>query len=120
MTRSELPSRRAARTVRLAWQSLAGVDHHVLVTFGFDADWKIKEAFVASYRAESGIIGLTNDACIFYSRLLQHGDTLEELVAATMEDRPEGAATGKPASLIGAVARKAVEVQKEVDEEKKR
>ena len=114
MTRVQLSSRRPAVTVRVQWGFTGGPDHVLLVTFGFDGTHenlgKIREAFVASFRAESTFVALANDGCILYSRALQHGDTIGEL-ASTMS----GEGDGPPASVLGAIARTAVEVQNIVD-----
>lgn len=119
MTRDRLPDRRYGVTVKVEWGQLGGPDHAALVTYGFDGEpgrgGRIKEAFVASFKAVSPLIALVNDACILYSRALQHGDTLEELAATMVENRPEGSETGPPASMVGAVARAAVEVQRVCD-----
>lgn len=118
--RRKLSARRACVTVRVQWAPPGGKDHSILVTFGFDGEGpgfggKIKEVFVASFRANAGLVALVNDACIMYSRLLQHGDSLEQLAATMVEDRYEGEDSGPPASMLGAVARKAVELQKYYD-----
>ena len=118
MTRSALPDRRVAVTVRVVWND-GGPDHHLTITFGFDGTANnpghLKEAFVASFRAEGGIVALANDACILYSRCLQHGDGVQELANTMVENRKDGETTGAPASMMGAIARKAVEVQNDVN-----
>lgn len=119
--RQSLPPRRLSHTVKVKWTPLSEKDHNALVTYGCDDEGKIKEAFVASYRAESEIIAMTNDACILYSRSLQHGDTLEELARAMMQNTrtlETGEVQSRPASLIGAVALKALEVQREIDNDR--
>jgi hypothetical protein len=111
MARNELPPRRICVTTTVAWSSPAGPDQKLIVTYGLHMN-KVKEAFCAGFRAGTDICALANDACILFSRLLQYGDTLEELIRSMGENRQEGEKSGPPASLIGAIARKALEIEK--------
>lgn len=111
MTRTPLPPRRAAYTTVVLWKCIGGPDHKLIVTCGFDAEHVLREAFCAGFRADTSLCALANDACILLSRLLQHGERIEDLASALIEDRPEGAPSGPPASIIGAIARAGVEIQ---------
>jgi hypothetical protein len=110
--RKRLLDRRLAHTIKIKWNKTGGPDHKLLVTFGLDENKMIKEAFIAAFRADSSFSALVNDACILYSRLLQHGESVEELAATMGEDRNEGSRHGPPSSMLGAIARAAVEVQR--------
>ena len=115
MTLTTLSSRRSGATVKVRWGDTGGPDHVLLATFGYDLDRRVREVFVASFRAEGGIVAMANDACIFLSRCLQHGDAIAELAVACVENRGEGQPSGPPASMIGAIARAGVEVQRWLD-----
>ena len=114
MARKQLPERRTAITEPVVWNETGGPDHKLLATFGVDQG-HIREVFIASFRAETGLVALVNDACILLSRCLQHGDSLEDLVDSFHENRKEGDKFGPPASMLGAVARKALQVQRWMD-----
>lgn len=123
MTRERLTDRRPSITSKVRWEvstigkdgRLEVVDTKLLVTFGYDeATRTIREAFCAGFRAETGVVALMNDAMILYSRLLQRGETVEELARSMSENRLEGADVGPPASMMGAVLREAVRVQREL------
>jgi hypothetical protein len=110
--RTSLPDRRPGYTTKVAWSpTRGGPDHNLIVTFGFDADWCVREAFCASFRAEGGFVALANDACVVLSRLLQHGEDIQDISASMSENRQEGAAGGPPASILGAICRAGVRMQ---------
>lgn len=112
--RHVLPSRRQSMTTTVVWSpSPGGPGQKLVVTFGFDDAGQLREAFCASFRAGSSLVALANDACILLSRLLQHGDSINVVSRSLGENREEGAALGPPSSLVGAIARKAVEVSDE-------
>jgi hypothetical protein len=91
-----------------------GSVHTILATFGFDENKRLKEVFCASFKRDGSMVALANDACILLSRLLQHGDTIEVIVDSLGENRAEGETSGPPSSLIGAIARVAVSVQRDM------
>jgi len=109
--RIRLNTRHPSVTTKIAWRSGVAGDQHLIVTYGLDERGRIKEAFCASFRAAGDVIALANDARILFSRLLQHGDDLLSIAKSLGEDRVEGAASGPPSSLVGAIARKAVEIE---------
>lgn len=111
MTREQLKNKHHCITVQIQWTTGIGNDHKLIITYGFNEQHQIKEAFIAGMRIEATLNALANDACILYSRCLQHGDSVEEIAATMVENRREGEASGEPASIMGAIARKAVEVQ---------
>lgn len=111
MTRAQLNNRRVNVTANVAWHSPSGPDHKLIVTYGINPEGKIKEAFCAGFRASTDICALANDACILLSLLLQEGYALNVIAAKLGENRAEGATTGEPASLVGAIARKGVEIE---------
>lgn len=113
MTRQRLNTRRPNLTTEVAWRSPAGPDQKLIVTYGFDDDGKVREAFCAAFRATSDLVALANDACVMFSMLMQHGEELANVADAVGEDRPEGAASGPPSSLIGAIVRRALEIERE-------
>lgn len=114
MSRSTLPNRRASITANVAWTSPADVDTKLIATFGFDNDSHVREVFCAGFRRESDMCALMNDACILLSRLLQYGERLEDLALSMSENRREGERDGPPASMMGAIMRTAVEVERAV------
>jgi hypothetical protein len=97
----------------VAWQGSAGPDTKLIVTYGIE-DERIKEAFCAGFRAGTDICALANDACVMMSLLLQHGVSIEALADACGEDRQEGATTGKPSSLLGAITREGVRIERAI------
>lgn len=110
--RSKLEDRHYSVTTKIEWRRGEGPDHHLIITYGFNGKGRIKEAFCAAFRRDSDMVALANDACILLSRLLQFGDKLENIVPSLGEDRGEGQNAGPPSSLIGAIARKAIEIER--------
>lgn len=109
--RTKLPERRPCVTTHVAWNYPGFQDQKLIVTFGFGDNRKVREVFCASFRGYSEICAMANDACILLSRLLQHGEDIANIAAALSENRQEGAASGPPASMIGAICRAAAEMQ---------
>ena len=95
MSRTRLPDRRPAVTQRVVFTTNSGREINVIVSFGTDADDAGKEVFCDDLKVGSENQAIVMDACILLSRLLQHGETPQEL-ADTM---------CSPPSLIGAIAR---------------
>jgi hypothetical protein len=71
-----------------------GKEVHVLITVGFDEEGEPKEVFCASFKSGTTMNSIVMDACILFSRLLQHGDLPPDLLASMCQ----------PPSLIGAIA----------------
>lgn len=108
------PERRPGLTYEVAFAPPGHKDTKLIVTFGFWPDDegrpRIIEAFCASFRADSQVCSMANDAMIMLSHLLQRGESIEMLAAAMGEDTT----AGKPLSIVGAILRKAVEVDREL------
>lgn len=82
----------------------------VLVTVGFyeeghPREGKPCEVFCADFKAGTQLHGIIMDACVLMSRLLQHGETADELAAAF----------SKPPSLLGRIAQAVGEVSRAED-----
>ena len=108
MSRIKLPDRRLNQTLAVDVH-LDNKTHRILLTVGFDVvviagthgpvkHHYPREVFCADFKAGTSLHAFVTDACILYSRLLQHGDDPAEL--------RESMCT--PPSLIGQIA-KAVE-----------
>ena len=86
------------------------------VTFGI-VENKVRECFcsvVESTPNGTELHAIASDACIAISKLLRRGETLPELAASLGENRPEGALTGPPSSLLGAIVRAGLPLQTEL------
>lgn len=108
--RTKVPNRRLSMTGKIEH-----ADQHYLITYGFDNEGVIREVFCADPRVGSDIHALLTDGCILISLYLQTGGEIERLVTTLGENRPEKADRGPPSSLLGAIARGILEVQKVVD-----
>ena len=93
MTRTRLPDRRAAETVRLDYDGT-----QFTVTIGFYPDGHPGEVFTHGARSGSSMDALLADACVVVSCLIQHGVEPRELAASMGR-----LGNSKPASVIGAV-----------------
>lgn len=111
MVRTKLPSRRRAIT-----KPIVHNNEKFLITFGFDDEGTIREAFCADPRVGSDIHALLTDSCILLSLHLQTGAEIERLTNSLGENRAEGEKRGPPSSIIGAIARAIVELQNEVNQ----
>ena len=95
--RQKLPDRRLSINLPIKFQSAAGREIKILITVGYeviDGRYLIREVFTADFKAGSDNQALVMDACVLFSRLLQHGNTPEELFKAMCS----------PPSLIGVIA----------------
>jgi hypothetical protein len=93
-----MPNRRANTTVKVTWTTYGGSWRTVLVTFGFDADYRVAEVFSADFKAGSDTLGIVTYTCILLSRLFQMGVRPQELLLSMSE----------PYSLIGTIIDAAV------------
>ena len=93
MTRTRLPDRRAAETVKLEHGG-----QRFTVTVGFYPDGRPGEVFTHGMRTGSALDALLADACVLVSLLVQHGVEPGEL--ASSMGRLGGS---EPASVVGAV-----------------
>lgn len=96
MARDKLPNRRPSLTAKVPVTLESGKAFQILITVGFkDDDMTIPyEVFTADFKAGTSLHSLVMDACIMFSRLLQHGDHPDELVKTFCT----------PPSLIGTIA----------------
>jgi hypothetical protein len=98
MSRERLPNRRRSESDGVRWPLDGGKRIHV--TAGFAHDDRLLECFLRG----GGQVGserdfLLDDVAVLISRLLQHGDTLADIV-----DGMGRAADGEVTSMIGAIA----------------
>ena len=98
--RTRLADRRPSVSDRVPFVMADGSEIRLTVTFGFDDAGNIREVFCADFKAGSDMHAAVVDSCILLSRLLQHGDTPDEL-ARTLCDPP---------SLVGSIARAAAKI----------
>lgn len=110
--RTPLNDRRQNITTEVKWTTPSSIDQKLIVTYGLDRGGKVREAFCAGYRADTDLCALTNDACIMMSLLLQHGVSITEVAAACGQNTAEGETDGPPASLLGAIAREGVNIER--------
>ena len=92
--RAKLPNRRESETRSVTFTADGGQDVNILITVGFDDEGDPKEVFCASFKAGTTMNSVVMDACILFSRLLQHGDLPPDLLASMCH----------PPSMIGAIA----------------
>src|SRR6516165_4581663 len=93
--RVRLPDRRPSITRYVAFFMNSGQVLALTVTFGFNEVGDVREVFCDDFKAGSDMHATVTDACILLSRLLQHGDTPEELAATLCN----------PPSVIGTIAK---------------
>jgi hypothetical protein len=97
MPRERLPNRRRALTDNAFWPLEGG--RRVHVTLGFAEDGRSLELFArGGGRVSSETDFVVDDAAVLISRLLQHGDKLED-IARGVGRLPDG----RPSSVIGAI-----------------
>jgi len=94
VTRTPLPSRRPNVTRTVTWTNTTEKETRLLITVGFDEHGDAREVFCADFKAGSDTHAVVMDACILFSRLLQHGDTPRSLADAMCS----------PPSLLGTIA----------------
>jgi hypothetical protein len=85
VSRERLPDRRGNNTCKVTYTSANGKETKLLITLGYDDGGRVKEIFCADFKAGSDYQAIVMDVCILLSRLLQHGDTPEEIVASLTE-----------------------------------
>lgn len=77
-----------------------GLEKMILVTVGFD-DHGPREVFCADFKAGTAMHSIVMDACILLSRLLQHGDSPDDILAGMSGGGDE---RDHKRSLIGRIA----------------
>jgi hypothetical protein len=108
--RNKLPNRRDVVTVKIEHRN---IQFHI--SFGFGSDTKIREAFCAEAKEGTDFHALITDGCILISLHLQTGATLKGLAKSLGEDRLEGNLTGPPSSVLGAIVRAGIELEKSME-----
>lgn len=103
--RFEMPDRREQRVIEWT-EIIGGREHRLAIGFGWDFRGHITEAFCSGQKEGSDLRAAIQDGCILLSHCLQRGASIVELAAALTEDRAEGAKSGPPASIVGAIARR--------------
>lgn len=116
ITRTKLPDRRPSVRQRMKWQDSRGSDHFADVSFGFDLKGAIREVFCLANKDGTDMQGLVHDACIAASLALQHGARIQDLAKSFGELREEDQQHGRPASVMGALARLGVAIETKVGE----
>lgn len=94
MVRTKLETRRISMNRPVHFHAENGKEVKMLITIGFDQQYRPKEVFCASFKAGTVMNAVVSDACILLSRLLQHGDDPTELAESM----------SSPPSMIGAIA----------------
>lgn len=118
MTRVDLPNVRHGVRVLVKFVHPNGDEAFFPVTYNFsDGQLRIIECFVSQddrkeYKTGSLLLELLKDGCRLASRCLRHGDTIHDLADYCGEDRPEGATSGPPSSIIGAIARAGADLER--------
>ena len=112
--RTKLPARRRAVTQKVVHTDARGSEVDYLITFGFDGEGVVREVFCANPMEGSDMYALLTDGCILISLHLQTGAEIEKLARGLGENRGEGEARGKPASVFGSIARAILDLQKEI------
>jgi hypothetical protein len=102
MTRERLPNRRSQITESISWGG-----SRIHVSAGFSRDGRILETFLrGGGRVGSDRDHQLDDIAVVLSRLLQHGDRLAD-IARGVGRLPDG----EPASIVGAVMDRLVEIE---------
>jgi hypothetical protein len=99
--RTRLADRRPSITSRVPFAMADGREISLTVTFGLNDAGEVREVFCADFKAGSDMHAAVMDSCILLSRLMQHGDTPEELAKTLCE----------PPSLVGCIARAATLIE---------
>jgi hypothetical protein len=110
MSRERLPARRSQLTDSSArWPIDSGRRLHISV--GLSSDGRCLEVFARGASKTGTDLDFTlDDAAIMLSRLLQHGDRLED-IARGLSRFPDG----RPSSIVGVIVDKAREIEADLD-----
>jgi len=105
--RERLPNRRLSVTEPIRWPEPDG--RPIDVSAGFARDGRILEAFIRSPGQDgSDLAFLLDDAAVLLSRLLQHGDALDDIARGL--GRTEA---GRRTSIIGAAVDRLLDLDRE-------
>lgn len=102
--RRRLPNRRPSVTTTTEW---AG--HSLHLTVGFYPDGCPGEIFARLAKVGSNLDATLDDAAILASRLLQRGETLDDIARGLGRDP-----TGEPTSVVGKIIEAAKAIAEEV------
>lgn len=97
MSRDKLPARRHAINRDVPYNTGNGTIK-IVVTVGYvqrEGRFHVREVFCADFKAGTPIQSLAVDSCILLSRLIQHGDTPQDLLEHLCD----------PPSLIGTICK---------------
>lgn len=113
--REEIPNLRHGVRIPVVFKDPLGQEVEYPVQFNFNEAGRVIECFVSQderriNKTGSQFRALMEDGCKSISRLLQYGDTMEQLAAYFGEDRAEGATSGPPSSHYGAITRAGAEL----------
>ena len=95
MPRVKLPNRRPNLTKEVFVTLDGDKKIKLLVTIGFDFNNQPMEVFCADFKAGTAMHTIIMNACIIMSRLLQHGNTPQEIYKALAQ----------PPSVLGEIAK---------------
>lgn len=109
--RTKLNPRHRAMRDKVRFQDSRGSDHFIEVGYGLDDALQVKEVFAIAAKDGTDLQQLVHDACIALSHALQRGATITDMAKSFLENRPEGAEAGKPASFLGAAARHGITIE---------
>lgn len=102
--RERLPDRRPSITV-----CAEGIGCSFSVTLGFANDGRVLEIFARAVgKHDSDQDRFVDDVAVLLSRLLQHGDSLQNIAAGL------GSINGQPISPVGIIVRAALDAAKEI------
>jgi len=114
MPRHKLPDRRMTLTTSVIHKTAAGHEEHHLISVGFNNAGSVAEVFSANRMVGSDMHAIIADGCILMSIYLQTGGELERLVRSLGENRQEGEQRGPASSVFGSIARKLLEIEREM------
>lgn len=107
MVRAVLPNRRSSVTTKIHVELDNGREVKLLVTIGFDQNGDPAEVFCANFKTGTALHAIVMDACILFSRLLQHGDRPSDLARSMCQ----------PHSMVGAIASAVAEFERPIEGE---
>ncbi len=115
--RQDLPNSRRGVRFPVLFTAPSGNQSNYFITFNLnEVTGHIIECFIChdestEMKTGSEMQGLLEDGCKLLSRCLQYGDSIQDLASYCGENRPEGASSGPPSSVIGAIARAGAQIE---------
>ena len=106
--RRKLPDRRMSHTISVAWLAWQRA-YDFQVTLGFALDGTVSEVFVKGSKIGSDMDAQLDDTCVLMSRLLQFGDSVQDLAKSLGREGADPHSKGENdeppvASLVGKIA----------------